>query len=204
MNDLRVMRVKGAGHRAGGVQPRIAGFTLLDMILAMTIAVILAAVAVPQAMASVDRSRAWAAARYLSGRMALARMQAVGRSATVALRFSDAVTGFAFETYVDGNRNGVRTGDITSGVDRPLDAAVDLSQMFPGVVIGLAADDAGDPVRIGSSSLLSFTATGTASSGTIYIRGRDGSRFAVRVLGATGRTRLLQYIPRTGAWIETS
>jgi glutamate synthase domain-containing protein 3 len=74
--------------------------------------------------------------------------------------------------------------------------------MFPGVVIGLASDDAGDPVRIGGSSLLSFTPLSTATSGTIYIRGRDASRFAVRVLGATGRTRVLQFAARAGDWVE--
>jgi type II secretory pathway pseudopilin PulG len=180
------------------------GFTLLDVIFAIAVMAILTAIAVPQTMASMDRSRAWAASRYLAGRMALARMQAVGRSATVALRFSDAASGFGFDTFVDGNRNGVRTSEIGSGVDRPLDPLVQLSDLFPGVVIGLAADSSGDPVRTGSSSLLSFTPAGTATSGTIYIRGRDGSRFAVRVLGATGRTRVLRYVIRTSEWSETS
>ena len=42
-----------------------------------------------------------------------------------------------------------------------------------------------------------------ATSGTIYLRGRDGSRVAVRVLGATGRTRVLRYVVPTGDWSET-
>jgi len=154
-----------AVYRARHLRPA-GGFTLLDVVFATAIMGILAAIAVPQTMASVDRSRAWAAARYLAGRMALARMQAVGRSATVALRFSDAADGFGFDTFVDGNRNGVRTREIGSGVDRPLDALVQLSEMFPGVVIGLSEDASGDPVRTGSSSLVSFTPTGTATSGT--------------------------------------
>ena len=178
-----------------------AGFTLLEVIFVMAVTVILAGMAVPQTMASVDRSRAWAATRYLASRMALARMQAVGRSATVGLRFADA-EGFGFDTFVDGNRNGVRTREIASGVDRPLDPLTRLSDLFPGVVIGLSEDDEGDPVRTGSSSLMSFTPVGTATSGTIYIRGRDGSRFAVRVLGATGRTRVLRYVARTHDWSE--
>ena len=49
-----------------------------------------------------------------------------------------------------------------------------------------------DGVRIGSSRLLTMSADGTATSGTLYIRGRRG-QYAVRVLGATGRTRMLQY-----------
>lgn len=197
-----VIETARAVYRAGRPWSAAGGFTLLDVVFATAIMGILAAIAVPQTMGAVDRSRAWGAARYLAGRMALARMQAVGRSATVALRFSDAASGYGFDTFVDGNRNGIRTREIASGVDRPLDALVQLSGMFPGVVIGLAEDASGDPVRTGSSSLLSFTPTGTAMSGTVYIRGRDGSRFAVRVLGATGRTRVLRYVVPTAEWTE--
>ena len=179
-----------------------AGFTLIEVIFVMAVIVILAGMAVPQTMASVDRSRAWAATRYLASRMALARMQAVGRSATVGLRFADLEGAFGFDTFVDGNRNGVRTREIASGVDRPLDPPTRLSDLFPGVVIGLSEDEDGDPVRTGSTSLMSFTPVGTATSGTIYIRGRDGSRFAVRVLGATGRTRVLRFVARTSDWSE--
>jgi hypothetical protein len=49
---------------------------------------------------------------------------------------------------------------------------------------------------------MSFTPSGTATSGTIYIRGRDGSQFAVRVLGATGRTRVLRYLPARKEWTD--
>ena len=48
--------------------------------------------------------------------------------------------------------------------------------------------------------LFSFTPLGTSSSGTFYLTARDGSRFAVRVLGATGRARLLHYVPASGEW----
>ncbi len=160
----------------------------------MAVAAILAAMAVAQVMVSVDRSRAWASARYLASRMALARMQAVGRGTTVALRFQGDADGVAFDVFVDGNRNGVRTRDITTGVDAVLDPPVRLGELFPGVAIDLTA---------AASSLMSFTHVGTATSGTIYISGRDGSRFAVRVLGATGRTRVLRYSARTDDWVES-
>lgn len=158
--------------------------------------------AVPQALGSIDRSRAWAAARYLAARMALARSQAAARSANVALRFEEDSGGITFGVFVDGNRNGVRTRDIASLIDRPVDPPIHLSDLFPGVSFALS-DDAGatDPVRVGSSNLLSFSPLGTATSGTVYVRGRDGSQLAVRVLGATGRTRVLRYMPRTREWV---
>jgi hypothetical protein len=56
-------------------------------------------------------------------------------------------------------------------------------------------------VQLGGSSLLSFTPSGTSTSGTIYILGRDGSQFAVRVLGVTGRVRLLRLDTASEEWV---
>jgi hypothetical protein len=55
-------------------------------------------------------------------------------------------------------------------------------------------------VQLGAGDILSFTAAGTATSGTVFVRGRDGSQLAVRVLGATGRTRVLRYDTHLAAW----
>jgi len=96
----------------------------------------------------------------------------------------------------------VRTSDITSGVDQPLGTPASLTDLFPGVAIAVSDEVGGDPIRIGSSNLLSFTPLGTATSGSIYVRGRDGSQFFIRVLGVTGRVRVQRYVPRTGAWVD--
>jgi len=119
----------------------------------------------------------------------------------VALRFSEDRVGVTFQTFVDENRNGVRSADIAAAVDRPLDAPARLPELFPGVDIALAPELGDDAVRLGSSNLLSFTPAGTATPGTIHVRGRDGTQLAVRVLGATGRTRVLWYVPHTGEWV---
>ena len=50
--------------------------------------------------------------------------------------------------------------------------------------------------------LLSFTPYGTATSRTVALRGTDGSRFAVRILGASGRTRVLRFDAATGDWVD--
>jgi len=161
----------------------------------------MAAVSVPHFLAGLDRSRTWAAARYLAARMNGARGYAVLRSTHVALRFVEARTGVTVQTFVDANHNGVRTTDIIAGIDAALDAPLRLRELFPGVDIGLAPELGSDPVRVGSSNLLSFSPLGTATSGTVYVRGRDGTQLAVRVLGATGRMRVLRYVPRTRAWL---
>jgi hypothetical protein len=163
---------------------------------------VLSAIAVPQALVSLDHSRGLAAARFLAASMALARAQAVARSATIALVFEPEARGVAFRVHQDGNRNGVRAQDIKRRIDRPIDEPVRLFEQFPGSAIGVTAGaPVDDPVALGASDILSFTSHGTASSGTVYVSGRDGTQWAVRVLGATARARVLRYVPSSGAWV---
>jgi Tfp pilus assembly protein FimT len=163
------------------------------------------ALAVPQTLSTIERSRGFAAARYLASRTALARAQAVSRSTTIALRFVAGPSGVTISVIQDGNGNGVRARDIDLQIDRVFDAPVMLSELFPGVEFGLTPQTPGtDPVQLGGSNILSFTPHGTASSGSLYIRGRDGTQWVVRVLGATGRTRVLRYMPASGEWVYAS
>ena len=158
--------------------------------LTATVIVILAAIVVPQATLTIERSRAWGAARYVAARVSLARSQAISRSAYVALQFEGTPHETMFGAVVDGNGNGVRTYDIERNIDRPLERAVRLADLFPGVSVTV------------TSRLFSFSPSGPATPGTIYIDGRDGSELAVRIFGVTGRMRLLRYNLRRGAWIE--
>jgi type II secretory pathway pseudopilin PulG len=168
--------------------------------LVLAVMAILAGMAIPQTTATIERSRTLGAARYLATRLALARTQAVAHSANVALVFVADGDTYTVATYSDGNRNGVRTRDIAAGVDPVVEAPVRFSDLFPRVLLFLsdpAAAEAPD-----ASALMSFSPIGTASSRTLYVRGRDQSQYAVRVLGATGRTRLLRYVDATKQWVE--
>jgi hypothetical protein len=164
---------------------------------------ILAGISVPQVLATISRSQGSAAARYLATRLALARTQAVGRSAVVALYFEVDVRGTWFSVVEDGNGDGVRSADIALRIDRVIEPPVLLADLFPGVAIGLAPQTpATQAVQLGGTSILSFTPMGTATSGSVYVLGRDGTQWAVRVLGVTGRVRLLRYVPSTGGWVS--
>jgi hypothetical protein len=57
-----------------------------------------------------------------------------------------------------------------------------------------------DGVRLGASKLLSMNPDGTASSGTLYLHGRGRTQYAVRVLGVTGRVRVLKFDFVKGKW----
>ena len=187
------------------------GYSFLELMMVMALGVTLTAVAVPQYLTGLDDLRARSAAHHLSGRLQRARMEAVMRSAMVGVQFIQTSGGsYSYAVYLDGNRNGVLTRDILRGVDRLITAAERLPDQFPGVefgaIPGLPPVDPGgtapgtDPIRLGSGSIASFSALGTATSGTVYIRGRHDAQYAVRIFGETGKTRMLKFEPRTRQW----
>jgi hypothetical protein len=137
-------------------------------------------------------------------------MEAVTRGANAALVFT-AVNGVvAFMPYVDGNRNGVRNLDIQDGLDRPLRRLERLAEQFPGIDFGTLPDlppvdgsspaPGGDPIRVGAARMISFTADGTATPGSLYLRGKGSAQLVVRVFGETGKTRILRFEVRSRTW----
>jgi prepilin-type N-terminal cleavage/methylation domain-containing protein len=187
------------------------GFTILELLFAVAIAGTLAAIAVPQGLRTLDDFRARSAARYLAQRLGDARLSAIKRSAALGLRFEPSSLDYRVSTVVDGNRNGLRTGDIAGGIDRTLTEPELLGAKFPGVAFGILegvpdadgqAAGSTDGVRVGGARLLTMNANGTSSSGTLYVKGRDRSQYAVRVLGATGRVRVLKYDFVRRRWVD--
>jgi Tfp pilus assembly protein FimT len=160
-------------------------------------------VAVPGILAGVDRSRAVAAAHFVSQQCGAARVQAINRSTKVGLQFREQGRDYTIQAFVDSNRNGIRTAEINSGIDVPLGPPTSLSANFPGVRIGVAGSAGNDPIRVGASNLLVFSAAGTATPGSVFVLGKDGTQFALRVLGTTARTRLERYDTRTNKWVAT-
>jgi hypothetical protein len=135
----------------------------------------------------------------------------VKRSKAHGLRFEASTPDYRITTVVDGNANGLRTSEIQQGVDRTLSEPEQLAAHFRDVVFGIldgVPDADGQPangsdgVRVGTSKLLSMNPDGTSSSGTLYIHGRDRSQYAVRVLGVTGRVRVLKYDLGRRRWMD--
>jgi prepilin-type N-terminal cleavage/methylation domain-containing protein len=186
------------------------GFTLIELLLAAAAATVLVGISVPLGGTAIDELRTAAAARYLAGRIAASRMDAICRSRAVALRFQPSTPDYQFASFVDGNGNGIRSAEIGTGVDVPVGIPRQLSDEFTDVHFGLEVgrpdldgvrNTSADGVRIGTSRILTVSPDGTATSGTLYLQGRR-AQYAVRVLGATGRTRVLKYDTGAGTWIS--
>jgi prepilin-type N-terminal cleavage/methylation domain-containing protein len=185
------------------------GFTLIELLLAVALTTIIVGIALPIGGDAIDDGRTAAAARYLAGRIAAGRMEAISRSRAVALRFQPSEPDYEFAAFADGNGNGVRTAEIAAGIDLPVGGRRRLADDFANVHFGLAVgspdvdgvrNTSADGVRIGTPRILTLSPDGTATSGTLYVQGQR-AQYAVRVLGATGRTRVLKFDAGARAWI---
>jgi Tfp pilus assembly protein FimT len=186
------------------------GVALIDLVFTCALILVLAAIAIPTLQVSRERDAARMAARHLAHKFQLLRVEAVRRNRTVAMRFDPDDLGHV-ATFVDGDGDGVLQSDIDRGIDTPLDAATHLRGFFAGVELRVAStmpmpDGTGviaadsDPVRIGNTNLVSFSPLGSSTSGTIYLSARDGSQMCVRLLGSTGRVRVLWFDRASATW----
>lgn len=188
------------------------GYSLTEVLFVSALIIILSAVAVPALLAGVDGTRTRGAARYLAARLQQARLDALKRSCHVGYRF-EPNAGNQYRLHMDGNGDGLRSRDISSGVDPALGAPERIDAHFAGVSFGVldgvtAVDSTeslgagSDPIRLGSSDILSFGPMGTATAGTLYLHGRGREQYAIRVLGVTARIRVLRFDFTTGRWVN--
>ena len=165
-------------------------------------ALIVAAISVPALTAQRGHLHAAGAARHVAALVRTTRAEALKRGVHVALVFRSSSEGFRFAIFADGNYDGVRSADMAAGSDRQVSAWVRIDDQFSGATFGIVPGVpdpdsgvllSGSPLKLGGSSMLSFGPDGGATSGTVYLRGPANQQYAVRTLGATGRSRLLRF-----------
>ncbi len=187
------------------------GTTFVVVLLVAGLLVTLVGLSVPMLTTGRDATQLRGAARYVASRIRLARAHAARQGAAVGIWFVEDAEGYWFRTYVDGNGNGMRRADMVRGIDMAIDDASRVGDRFPGVRIALgpavppinerdAAGGGADPVRFGGSDIVSVSPLGTATSGTVYLRSQTGRQAAVRVLGISGRVRVLVFDVDESRW----
>ena len=187
------------------------GLTLLEVLVVFAIIAIIAAAAIP-AFATYRRNASMRAqAAELRGIFRAVRSRAIMRGAHAGVKFTRAGNAWVYSLYDDGNGNGIRSAEIASGVDRRYAGPSMLMPQFNIASIALLPTTIRDPdggtllptasaVQFGSSTLCSFSPTGTATSGSVYITDGAGHLCAVRVYGPSGRVRLLRYNDGRRRW----
>ena len=191
--------------------PGHRGAALLDVVFTVALVAVLSSIAIPTWQTTRQQGAARAGARYVAARLATARIEALKRNAVVALRFDPADLD-RIGLYLDGDGDGVLEADIAHGVDVALEPdrrLSDVTEVALGILRDIPEPETGtllvagsDPLRIGRSNLLSFSPLGSATPGTVYVASRAGEQLAVRIFGATGRTRVLQFDAGHRQWRE--
>jgi Tfp pilus assembly protein FimT len=187
------------------------GAALIDIIVAVALSMLMAAIAVPVIGGTLDRERTIVGAQYLAGQLMRARLDSLKRGRAVAVRIEIVDERTQFQLFADGNGNGVSQRDIDRGVDLPVSSREWLDGQARGIALRVNQDitdvagtttlSAGDdPLRIGNTSLLTFTPLGSATNGTLYVAALRGPQMAIRVFGATGRVRVLTFDAQSRQW----
>jgi type II secretory pathway pseudopilin PulG len=195
-------------RRVGRERAVEAGVSLLELLLVTTLVATIAGVAVPFTARGADALKARQAAGFFAAQVRTVRQRAVTGNRATALVFDQVDGVWVYRICADGNHNGVRRADIAAGRDPCAPPFWAVSQMHPGVRLALDPHVPGidepagrsDGVRFGTASMVSCSAVGHCSSGTLYVRSARGRQLAVRVAGVTGRVRVLKFDSYSGRW----
>ena len=189
------------------------GFTLLELLTVIAIIGIVALVSMP-AFSNYRRNASMKAeVAELRGILRAVRSRAIERGRHCGVKFTRVANTWVYSLYDDTNGNGIRSTDIASGVDRRYAGPSMLMPQFNIAGIALLDRTIRDPdgdklapaasaVQFGSSTICSFSPTGSGTPGTIYITDGAGQLCALRVYGASGRVRVLRYNAQKDKWSQ--
>lgn len=180
---------------------RERGFSLFELLVVIFIAGLMAAVSLPLLKAYTVEAHLLGVGRIFAGEFRRARSIAIKRGVYTAIRFERSNGIDYYSTYQDGNGNGVRSADIAVGTDVRIAGPLRLDGRAQGVRVGINPGvpapppdhgllDPADPIRFGSSNMLSFSPLGSATPGTFYLAG-ETLQAGVRVTGGSSRVRLM-------------
>lgn len=204
--------VPARGRWRGPGLSRRRGFSSVELVVVLALAAALLAAAASGAFQLQSALAVRSAAAELAATFFRARAFAATRGVTVGIKFRRDGGRYEWALYQDGNGNGIRTAEITSGVDRSLGLAVawPRSDVRPGILTGNPVPDPSspgrnldrieDPIRFNNSDICSFSPVGESTPGSVYLwDGRD--RMAVvRIFGRSAKVRTLYHFRGEKTW----
>lgn len=195
---------------------RDSGWTLTELVVAVAVGALLAAMTVPN-LGEARRAAALRATAFrIQGLMFRCRSRAIVSQHATALVFErDANGGWRCFAAEDGDGDGVLRRDLERGDDRVLGKVVivDPGGAGPGILRqvpvpdplghGWLGGDLDDPVRAGRGDIITFTPAGRATPSSIYLSDHSARMRVLRVYGGTARVRTLVWRVGWDAWRRT-
>lgn len=207
------MSIGPAWSRVSGSRPSsAAGFSLARLALALAVATFGILAAAPTAANLRESVAIRSAAGEATAALWRARAYALTRNVNVGVKFRKNGDRYEWALYRDGNGNGVRTAEITRGIDKPVGTAIpwQRNDVLPGIFADIRVPDPGapgfyldhpeDPIRFNSSDICSFSPAGESTPGSIYLSDGRNRMAVVRVLGRTAKIRVLYYRKGERGW----
>jgi len=168
-------------------------------------------------VSSLDDARRGAAmtrsVAQVHGLLVRCRAVAVLRSRRCAVVFDRQVDG-SWRCFVaeDGDGDGVRRVDISSGADPVVDRVIviEAGGAGPGILgdgsvpdptgKGRLGGDLSDPVRAGLGNIITFSSNGTARPSSVYFTDHSRRMVVLRIYGGTGRINRLKWQRGWSQW----
>jgi len=181
------------------------GLTLIELLIGIAILGMIASITFPAMLNLQRRAAARNAASEIRAIFFAARMRAIARGRNCGVKFTNASDGWHYALYDDGDGDGVRNDDITSGVDTLAQSsrrvlAAEERRATIGLLPFKMVDPDGDPllptkspVNFNNSTICSFTPVGESTPGTVYVTDSFTDLYAVRVFAVSARIRVLRW-----------
>jgi hypothetical protein len=187
-------------------QARSSGLALLELLVVLVVAGLALAIALPALATGGAEARTAAGTRELASVLHALRWKSVAQGVACGLAFRRDDRGWYWLEVEDGNGNGLRTAEVADGTDHVRSAVQRLEQRVEHVTLGFPEGppvpsippsrgwitSLADPVRFGTSDIVSFTPLGSASTGTLYVTDRH-NLYAIVLFGPTARLRVWRY-----------
>jgi prepilin-type N-terminal cleavage/methylation domain-containing protein len=193
---------------------RSRGVSLLELLVVLGIFGVMAALSVPSLAGLSAQLSIQAAATHVATLFNAARARAVFHGVDVGVKWITAGGDIQFAVYEDGNGNGVLSEDIRNGTDRLVLGPDSMHgryphiefQFLPGLIAldpgGNPVGDLADPIRFGRSDICTFSPTGHASPGSVYLSDGYRRQALVRISPATARIQVYEWRPGLRTWLK--
>jgi len=193
---------------------RHRGMSLVELLAVLVLMGILTSALLPTGAEMIADARAAAGAREMAATLQAMRWKAVSSNSTHGLFFDRDAKGWHWSVVRDGNGNGLRTSEVRDGTDPRVSGVHRMEDRVDGMYLGFppvqrvpaipprsgSISNLADPVKFGNSNLISFSSSGTASSGTLYLTDRRHALRAVVLFGPAVRVRVWRFDTREERW----